>query len=307
MPTDFGFTSQRNENSFGLMDYNARYYSPRLGRFVSADTVIPGAGNPLAWDRYGYVLNNPLRYADPSGHSWCEEGVCIRPTQPSLKFHAPLNYMAQKHNDDYPYCPGSDCPNGYHAGSDYTANIGTPVRSSSYGTVVVADTCTYGTNCDYDGDIELGKVYGYEDVSQVNKGYGNVVIIEYRYNNLTPEVRKIYGVAPSQSLYMLYAHLENAPTVRVGDWVYPGKVIGNTGSTGNSTGPHLHLEVRVADSGTLAGGEMCTANTCYDSFETAEGYPAWENHVFADNARYGQWAEMTKYNPALLHSIYYTR
>ncbi|MBI1879535.1 MAG: RHS repeat-associated core domain-containing protein [Chloroflexi bacterium] len=69
-PTDFGFTGQRNEAGFGLMDYGARYYSPGLGRFVSPDTVVPGAGNPQAWNRYSYVGNNPLKYSDTSGHCW---------------------------------------------------------------------------------------------------------------------------------------------------------------------------------------------------------------------------------------------
>jgi RHS repeat-associated protein len=53
---------------FGLIDYNARYYSPVLGRFASADTLIPSSSNPLDFDRYSYVRNNPLRYIDPSGH-----------------------------------------------------------------------------------------------------------------------------------------------------------------------------------------------------------------------------------------------
>jgi hypothetical protein len=35
---------------------------------VSADTIVPGAGNPQALNRYGYVFNNPLKYVDPSGH-----------------------------------------------------------------------------------------------------------------------------------------------------------------------------------------------------------------------------------------------
>ena len=50
------------------MYYNARWYDPQLGRFTQADTIIPGAGNSSAWDRYAYTLNNPLRYTDPSGH-----------------------------------------------------------------------------------------------------------------------------------------------------------------------------------------------------------------------------------------------
>jgi RHS repeat-associated protein len=66
--TDFGFTSQRNEASFGLMDYNARYYSPRLGRFVSPDSIVPEPGSSGGFNRYRYTRNNPLRYTDPSGH-----------------------------------------------------------------------------------------------------------------------------------------------------------------------------------------------------------------------------------------------
>lgn len=68
LPTDFTFTGQRNEAGIGLMHYGARFYSPRLGRFVSADTIVPGAGNPQALNRYSYALGNPLRYNDPSGH-----------------------------------------------------------------------------------------------------------------------------------------------------------------------------------------------------------------------------------------------
>ncbi len=66
--TDFGFTSQRNEASFGLLDYNARYYSPVLGRFVSPDTIVPDPLSSGGFNRYRYTRNNPLRYTDPSGH-----------------------------------------------------------------------------------------------------------------------------------------------------------------------------------------------------------------------------------------------
>jgi hypothetical protein len=39
-----------------------------LGRFVSADTIVPGAANPQSLNRYAYVYNNPLRFSDPTGH-----------------------------------------------------------------------------------------------------------------------------------------------------------------------------------------------------------------------------------------------
>ena len=43
----------------------------------------------------------------------------------------------------------------------------------------------------------------------------------------------------------LYGHMQFAPSVGYGDWVGTGQVIGYVGSTGNSTGPHLHFETLV--------------------------------------------------------------
>ena len=63
--------------------------------------------------------------------------------------------------------------------------------------------------------------------STYESGYGNYVIIDH--NN---------------GYWTLYAHL-NSANVRVGQIVVQGDVIGAMGSTGQSTGPHLHFEVRV--------------------------------------------------------------
>jgi len=74
LPTDYTFTGQRSEAGLGLMHYGARFYSPRLGRFVSADVLVFHPGNPQSWNRYSYVLNNPLIYVDPTGR---QEGVAL--------------------------------------------------------------------------------------------------------------------------------------------------------------------------------------------------------------------------------------
>ena len=69
----------------------------------------------------------------------------------------------------------------------------------------------------FDGKVRVSKAAG---------DYGNLVVI--RHNN---------------GLETYYAHLSQRD-VEVGDWVVAGQQIGLGGSTGRSTGPHLHYEVR---------------------------------------------------------------
>ena len=85
LPTDFAFTGQRVEAGLGLLDYRARFYAPVLGRFVSADTLVPNPGNPQDLNRYAYVRNNPLRYTDPTGHYiLLEDDFGVRVTQKGM-------------------------------------------------------------------------------------------------------------------------------------------------------------------------------------------------------------------------------
>jgi RHS repeat-associated protein len=91
-PTDRRFTGQRQEDSSlgSLYDFNARMYSPGLGRFISADTIVPDARNPQAFNRYSYTSNNPIRYSDPSGHC---EGDKNDPNNPDAGCWAMINQI----------------------------------------------------------------------------------------------------------------------------------------------------------------------------------------------------------------------
>jgi RHS repeat-associated protein len=78
MFTDRLYTGQRAMVGIGLDFYNARYYDPSLGRFISPDTITPGG--PQGLNRYSYVMNSPIDFSDPSGHNTCAafvNGTCV--------------------------------------------------------------------------------------------------------------------------------------------------------------------------------------------------------------------------------------
>ncbi|MEV5154831.1 M23 family metallopeptidase [Streptomyces werraensis] len=92
-----------------------------------------------------------------------------------------------------------------HSGQDYAVPTGTPVMAAHGGTVVKA-----GGNGAGDGPA-----------------YGNAIVI--KHGNKT---------------YSQYAHLSSVH-VKVGQVVKTGQKIASSGNTGNSSGPHLHFEIRT--------------------------------------------------------------
>ena len=71
-------------------------------------------------------------------------------------------------------------------------------------------------------------------VAGVRGDWGKVIVIEHFWN--------------TKPLYTVYAHLSEI-MVNVGDAVKEGQLIGKTGETGNTTGPHLHFQVEVNGDG----------------------------------------------------------
>ncbi|RZU30873.1 M23 family metallopeptidase [Blastococcus saxobsidens] len=98
-----------------------------------------------------------------------------------------------------------------HAGVDIAGPRDSPIYAAADGTVVIA-ACT-SAYCDRDGSLSLA-------------GYGNLVELDHGGGVTTR-----------------YGHL-SAYTVTAGERVAAGTLVGFQGSTGNSTGVHLHFEVR---------------------------------------------------------------
>jgi murein DD-endopeptidase MepM/ murein hydrolase activator NlpD len=77
------------------------------------------------------------------------------------------------------------------------------------------------------GTVVRATAAGVVSVAGPNGGYGNMIEIDHGGGMATR-----------------YAHL-SAINVTLGQQISPGAVIGRVGSTGRSTGPHLHYEVRI--------------------------------------------------------------
>ena len=62
--TEDGFTGKDFDEDIGLYYYNARFYDPEIGRFITEDSVT----DPKNPHEYVYVANNPINSIDPTGH-----------------------------------------------------------------------------------------------------------------------------------------------------------------------------------------------------------------------------------------------
>jgi RHS repeat-associated protein len=70
------FTSKERDSESKLDFFGARYYASHHGRFTSVDPAMGSAvlSLPQSWNRYAYVLNNPLNIIDPDGMLWVAAG-----------------------------------------------------------------------------------------------------------------------------------------------------------------------------------------------------------------------------------------
>src|SRR5437763_609488 len=73
-PKEIGVSVKCQAHLASGRDYmHARYYNPNEGRFLSLDPVLGRAHEPQSWNRYVYVMNNPLVRVDRDGR--CGEGA----------------------------------------------------------------------------------------------------------------------------------------------------------------------------------------------------------------------------------------
>jgi RHS repeat-associated protein len=68
--TDRGFTGHEMLDEVGFIHMNGRIYEAVSGRFLSPDPIVQAPFDLQNYNRYSYVMNNPLSFTDPTGYSW---------------------------------------------------------------------------------------------------------------------------------------------------------------------------------------------------------------------------------------------
>ncbi len=109
-----------------------------------------------------------------------------------------------------------------------------------------------------------------------NAVYGNYIITETPFARLPAELAQQYGASPDESLYLLYAHLQQPAPFAVGDALACAQVLGAVGDSGDRffvSDPHLHLETRVGAAG-LRLARMAYYTTTASEEDKAE-YMRW--------------------------------
>ncbi|PZM96432.1 MAG: hypothetical protein DIU79_05105 [Actinobacteria bacterium] len=102
-----------------------------------------------------------------------------------------------------------------HDGIDFPTYKNKPIYAVADGRVIVVECNASTNNCDVDGSPQVYGCGWYVEIEHANR------------------------------IVTRYCHMIRRPPVKVGQWVKAGEVIGHVGSSGNSSGPHLHFEVHV--------------------------------------------------------------
>jgi murein DD-endopeptidase MepM/ murein hydrolase activator NlpD len=194
---------------------------------------------------------------DPSGLSfdfemYAEIEVGVPDSQLNTKplFDSPVRgsyYIGWRYLVPVPYLDGT------HKGVDYVSNgrvTGLPIFAGGNGLVTLANLCTPCSaalpNFNAHGLSQAQRNAAFNDPVW-NYGFGHLVVVRYSWKDISVTGREAMRQAGCEgwNAYVFYAHLHQIFVSR-GQSVRDGVQIGTMGDTGNSTAPHLHLEIRCS-------------------------------------------------------------
>jgi hypothetical protein len=147
-------------------------------------------------------------------------------------------------------------PQPSHPGVDYGGDDGEPIFAGPVGGLIVASKeCV---KCNVPGrpstvlqGFSLGDERIFTDDGW-NFGFGHYMIVRYLHKQLPPATRQTLATRgmPGAHIFAMYAHLSRRD-LPVGTMLQPNQVFAACGNTGNSSGAHLHLELRASSNSTF--------------------------------------------------------
>ncbi|MCA9950619.1 MAG: peptidoglycan DD-metalloendopeptidase family protein [Anaerolineales bacterium] len=271
------FTGQYHEAGLpggeGLSYYGARWYDAQLGRFLSADVIVPRPNSPQSLNRLSYVKNNPLRYIDPTGYRECEgTGSCNpspRPSTPRQNTPRPT-----RHTDNSGRSVRSETLTLQRSSAQRRAQrrfsqqqaeqrwLESLLRPADHTfgafggprTVNCTDNCSAAIHPGVDTNLTNGLNAGDNIYTSASGTVAAIGFMESTWDEANQRWRSALGqyiviehLVGNEKIYTIYAHLERGNvTVQEGQEVTRGEVVGGMGSTAAQGTVHLHFEIRRA-------------------------------------------------------------
>ena len=189
LQTDHTFTGQKSDAT-GLLYYNARYYDPALGTFISPDTIIPDPGRVIDYNRFLYVRGSPPKYMDPGGLI----AVCFRGGSKNHEENPTSNFsdMCMEAIDAVGY-------NEYIHGEILTLTNGRDAIDTAYARIYEAKVTQKLT----EPVILLGFSWG----------AASAITLAEKLNNVTPKFERLFGIKRTIEVDLLFA-VDTEPNLR---------------------------------------------------------------------------------------------
>lgn len=245
----FGVVTDENNLVFMM----TRYYNTDIKRFVNQDSVVGTLSGSLSLNQYAFTQGNPVNLIDPKGNIPIETWEMI--------------------NGEGTYGIGENDPWYYkRTGKTKYQEIMT-IHAEELLNGPIYDILIWPTESEkinssfgdrthpitflkkFHGGVDIGPMSTNTDGDIVVSSISGIVISTgYQYDKVNKTgvgyYVKIEGELDEQTYHVLYFHLEKGSRVVVkGDEVNAGEIIANMGTTGGSTGTHLHFEIRAVNGG----------------------------------------------------------
>jgi murein DD-endopeptidase MepM/ murein hydrolase activator NlpD len=229
-------------------------------------SVINVRSEPTARSQLAGQAQRGERYAvqkitdvQPDGFTWIKVDFKGQPGFIRSDLAALTGQCSDFTNDDrLPRPAGARVTQGFrppsnpsHAGLDFGTALDTELWTAIPGKIVRAHSCENctATNPNIVPSTDAERQAIFRD-PEWGWGYGHHIIIAYDFDDLPRSTQSQIlrmGGKSTDSVFVLYAHL-NRMDVRANDQVAANTLLGLSGHTGYSTGPHLHLEVAFGSS-----------------------------------------------------------